>query len=151
MRARDFNCGWKVKHLDDDGAWREVTLPDDAMLREPRTADALGGLNVSWFEGHDYLYSKTFSVSAEELARHNVLELEGVYRRAEVIINNRAAGQRPYGYTNFYIGALNKIKSELEIPENKKTNTDKVNALLDYYNNIVGNKRYGSLLREKED
>lgn len=55
------------------------------------------------------------------------------------------------GYTNFYIGALNKIKSELEIPENKKTNTDKVNALLDYYNNIVGNKRYGSLLREKED
>lgn len=53
------------------------------------------------------------------------------------------------GYTNFYISSLNKIKSELENTE--KSNEDKVNSLIDYYNNIVGNKRYGSLLREKDD
>ena len=128
MRARDFNCGWKVKHLDDDGAWREVTLPDDAMLREPRTADALGGLNVSWFEGHDYLYSKTFSVSAEELARHNVLEFEGVYRRAEVIINNRAAGQRPYGYTNFYIDCDGYLKEGANTVQVIARNADQPNS-----------------------
>ena len=103
MRAQNFNDNWRVKHLTDEDGWREVTLPDDAMLREARTADAVGGLNVSWFEGYDYLYSKTLTLSAEEAARHNVLEFEGVYRNAEVVINNRAAGARPYGYTNFYI------------------------------------------------
>ena len=102
MRAQTFNTNWRVKHLEEED-WLEVTLPDDAMLREPRTAEAMGGLNVSWFEGRDYLYSKTFSLSAEEAAKHNVLEFEGVYRKAEVIINGQKAGFRPYGYTNFYV------------------------------------------------
>ena len=53
------------------------------------------------------------------------------------------------GYTSFYISSLNKIKSELENPET--TNEETVNRLIHYYNNIVGNKRYGSLLREKDD
>ena len=103
MRAQSIHDNWRVKHLDEENGWREVTLPDDAMLREPRTADALGGLNVSWFEGRDYLYSKTIAFKEEELAKHYVLEFEGVYRNAEVIINNRSAGSRPYGYTNFYV------------------------------------------------
>ena len=98
------------------------------MLREPRTADALGGLNVSWFEGHDYLYSKTFSVSAKELARHNVLEFEGVYRRAEVIINNRAAGQRPYGYTNFYIDCDGYLKEGANTVQVIARNADQPNS-----------------------
>ena len=49
MRAQTFNTNWRVKHLEEED-WLEVTLPDDAMLREPRTAEAMGGLNVSWFE-----------------------------------------------------------------------------------------------------
>ena len=128
MRARDFNDGWRVKHLEDDGGWREVTLPDDAMLREPRTADALGGLNVSWFEGHDYLYSKTFTVTGEELAKHNVLEFEGVYRKAEVIINNRAAGFRPYGYTNFYVDCDEYLKEGANTVQVIARNADQPNS-----------------------
>ena len=128
MRARNFNCGWKVKHLEEDDGWLSVTLPDDAMLREPRTEEALGGLNVSWFEGHDYLYSKTFSVSAEELTQHNVLEFEGVYRRAEVIINNRAAGQRPYGYTNFYIDCDGYLKEGANTVQVIARNADQPNS-----------------------
>ena len=102
MRSHCFNENWRVRHLEGED-WRNVTLPDDAMLREPRTADAMGGLNVSWFEGRDYLYSKTFTLSAEEAAKHNVLEFEGVYRKAEVFLNGQKAGFRPYGYTNFYV------------------------------------------------
>ena len=80
-----------------------MRVPDDAMLREKRSHDALGGLNVGWFEGHDYLYAKEFTLTAEEAKRHNVLEFEGVYRRAEVRINGTDAAFRPYGYTNFYV------------------------------------------------
>ena len=103
MIRSDFNHNWFVKHLGEAGSGLLVTLPDDAMLREKRTASAVGGLNVGWFEGYDYLYTKTFSLTAAEAARHNVLEFEGVYRKAEVMVNGKKAAFRPYGYTNFYV------------------------------------------------
>ena len=73
------------------------------MLSEPRTADAGGGLNISWFKGRDYVYTRHFSVSKKDLMMHNVLEFEGVYRKAEVWINGKKTAFRPYGYTNFYV------------------------------------------------
>ena len=103
MKAIDFHQGWTCRHLDEPGTEKPVSIPDDAMLREKRSADALGGLNVSWFEGYDYLYARRFTLSAEEAAGHNVLEFEGVYHNAEVSINGKKAGFRPYGYTNFYV------------------------------------------------
>ena len=98
-----FHDSWTCRHLDEPGEGIPVSVPDDAMLREKRSADALGGLNVSWFEGYDYLYSKKFSLTGEEARLHRVLEFEGVYRCAEVRINGKKAGFRPYGYTNFYV------------------------------------------------
>ena len=103
MKPIQFLDQWTVKHLDDPGEGMPVTLPDDAMLREPRAEDALGGLNISWFEGADYLYERKLTLTEAEAARHTVLEFEGVYRRAEVIINGEKAAQRPYGYTNFFV------------------------------------------------
>ena len=98
-----FHEGWTCKHLGDEGPGTPVAIPHDAMLAEPRTADALGGLNVSWFEGFDYLYRKTFTLDENALSQHLVLEFEGVYRLAEVLVNGQKAGFRPYGYTNFYV------------------------------------------------
>lgn len=103
MRWTSFNQEWFVRHLEEDGPGTPVTVPHDAMLSEPRTAIAEGGLNVSWFEGRDYVYTKKFSMTEADLAKHNVLEFEGVYRKAEVWINGRKAMFRPYGYTNFYV------------------------------------------------
>ncbi len=103
MKRTAWNENWFVKHLDTDETPLAVRIPDDAMLREPRTAKALGGLSVGWFEGRDYSYTKTFALTAEEAARHNVLEFEGVYRKAEVYINGEKVMFRPYGYTNFYV------------------------------------------------
>ena len=103
MKSISFNLGWYVRHVEDSGLGTPVTLPHDAMLSEPRTALAEGGLNVSWFEGRDYVYTKKWDVTQEQLARHNVLEFEGVYRKAEVFVNGKKAAFRPYGYTNFYV------------------------------------------------
>ena len=72
MKSVHFNDGWFVKHLDDTGNGIPVSLPDDAMLREERTPQALGGLNVSWFEGRDYLYTKRFSLSPEEAVQRGM-------------------------------------------------------------------------------
>ena len=54
MQSELFHDNWYVKHLNTDEAPVPVRIPDDAMLREPRTAKAMGGLNVGWFEGRDY-------------------------------------------------------------------------------------------------
>ncbi len=103
MRSVLFGDGWTCRHLNETGKGIPVDIPDDAMLREKRSDGALGGLNVSWFEGYDYLYEKSFVLTEEELSLRHVLEFEGVYRLAEVWINGQKAAFRPYGYTNFYV------------------------------------------------
>ena len=118
MKSVSFNLGWYVRHVEDSGLGTPVTLPHDAMLSEPRTALAEGGLNVSWFEGRDYVYTKKWDVTQEQLAQHNVLEFEGVYRKAEVFVNGKKAAFRPYGYTNFYVeldGLLHAGENTVEV------------------------------------
>ena len=83
MRRSDWNDGWYQKHLQTNEEPHPVRIPDDAMLREPRTAKAMGGLNVGWFEGRDYSYTKAFSLTEEQLSGALLLEFEGVYRKAE--------------------------------------------------------------------
>ncbi|MBR0424738.1 MAG: glycoside hydrolase family 2, partial [Clostridia bacterium] len=103
MRRSDWNDGWYQKHLQTNEEPHPVRIPDDAMLRELRTAKAMGGLNVGWFEGRDYSYTKAFSLTEEQLSGALLLEFEGVYRKAEVYVNGEKAAFRPYGYTNFYV------------------------------------------------
>ena len=103
MQSILFHDHWYVRHTDENGPGKPVPLPHDAMLSESRTADAGGGLNISWFKGRDYVYTRHFSVSKKDLMMHNVLEFEGVYRKAEDWINGKKTAFRPYGYTNFYV------------------------------------------------
>ena len=128
MQSVSFNEAWFVKHLDEPGEGLPVTLPDDAMLREERTPEALGGLNVSWFEGRDYLYTRRFSLSPAEAAQHLVLEFEGVYRKAEVRINGQKAAFRPYGYTNFYVPLDGLVREGENTVEVVARNADQPNS-----------------------
>ena len=114
MRAMDFNHGWTCRHLDEPGTERPVTLPHDAMLAEKRDECFPGGINTGWYEGRDYLYEKRFPVSAELAGRQLVLELEGVYHNAEVLLNGEKLAFRPYGYTNFYVTLTGRLLSEKE-------------------------------------
>lgn len=104
MQKISFNEGWLFGRLNEESR-REVTLPHDAMIGEKRTAESAGGKNTGWYEGHDYVYEKTFSVPDEWKEKHIVFEFEGVYRNAKVYINGQLAGGRAYGYSNFYVDA----------------------------------------------
>ena len=55
MKSYSFCDNWTCKHLDDSAPGIPVLIPHDAMLAEQRNALAAGGINVGWFEGHDYL------------------------------------------------------------------------------------------------
>lgn len=103
MKPTPLLTGWTCRHLGDTAPGKAVTLPHDAMLAEPRTAISAGGTNTGWYEGYDYEYQRTLTVSENELADTHILEFEGVYHNAEVWLNGQKAAFRPYGYTNFYV------------------------------------------------
>mgnify|MGYP005767441537 FL=1 len=98
-----FSTGWTVAHLGEESQARPVTLPHDAMLAEPRSADSAGGTNTGWFAGRDYVYEKSFPAPAEWTDRDVVLEFEGVYHNAEVWLNGEQLAFHAYGYTGFYV------------------------------------------------
>jgi beta-galactosidase len=81
----------------------EVTLPHDAMILEKRSIDNVTGNAGAFYPGGNYLYTKTFQVSAEDVGKTMLLEFEGIYNRARVYINGAFAGACHYGYTNFYV------------------------------------------------
>ena len=103
MKRHSFCEGWTFRHLNEPGPGVPAQIPHDAMLGEKRTAKALSGINGGWFEGYDYLYEKHFTPGPQLADKKLILEFEGVYRKAEVLVNGQKLAFRPYGYTNFYV------------------------------------------------
>ena len=80
-----------------------VTLPHDAMLALPRSADAAGGSSSGYFPGGAVTYRKTFLAPDEWRSRTVELEFHGVYRDAMVYLNGVLVGRRPSGYSPFRV------------------------------------------------
>lgn len=99
MLKMPFNDNWTVYESGCPKKARPVTLPHDAMMDGGRSADSEGRGHISWFKGGDYIYEKTFFVPEDWRGQTVFLEFEGVYRNAEVYINNKKAGGRPCGYS----------------------------------------------------
>lgn len=110
MKKYSFCSDWTYKHLGAPEEGAPVTIPHDAMLAEKRHALAASGINGAWFEGYDYLYEKHFTPELELQDKKLILEFEGVYRKAEVLVNGEKLCFRPYGYTNFYVDITDHIQ-----------------------------------------
>lgn len=108
-----FNDAWRFRKINgkskgegDRGSGlpsMEVVIPHDAMLQENRDPKCKNGANTSWFPGGIYEYSKRFLVPKEWQGKSVVLEFEGVYRNAEVYLNNVLVKEHRYGYTGFFV------------------------------------------------
>lgn len=76
------------------------------MLREKRNDANPGGVNVSWFAGGDYVYERMLRFP-EDLPGYIagdqvVIEFEGVYHHAKVLLNGKQVAERPSGYFGIY-------------------------------------------------
>ena len=98
MKKISMNSNWKYARVG-SGEWKPVTLPHDAMLSEPRTAESAGGTNTGWFAAYDYVYEKEFE--APEDAAY--IEFEGVYHNAEVFLDGVGVPAHPNGYFGFHV------------------------------------------------
>ena len=93
----NFNQDWRFRRA--DGDWENVTLHHDAMISEPRSADAPGGVNSGYFPGGKYEYEKCFTVT--DTNKSYALHFEGVYQNCTVSVGGVLCGSHRYGYTAF--------------------------------------------------
>ena len=111
----DFNRGWEFQK--ENGEKRIVDLPHDAMLTEKRYAACRSGVQGAFFPGGKYRYSKKLNISKEDLAKKIELFFEGVYRNAEVFVNNKKVGSHKYGYSEFLFDISAAVKEGENIIE----------------------------------
>jgi hypothetical protein len=117
MIRASFNEGWQMRPKVNPFAelsgtkalYRPVTLPHDAMIERERAVPAgeitMDGGAGAYFPGGAYEYRKTFSVPEKYRGKRILFEFEGIYRDAVVYVNGDYAGQRPFGYSHFFIDA----------------------------------------------
>ncbi|MBT1174616.1 glycoside hydrolase family 2 protein [Bifidobacterium sp. LC6] len=83
------------------GAWQSITLPHDAMIHEPRTPRTANVYNTGYYPGGTYEYRTTLDFVNPPAAC--LLEFEGVYPGATVLVNDEPAGELTYGYSDYYL------------------------------------------------
>lgn len=94
--------GWALFRGDSTVA-EHVRIPHDAMLSEPRSADAVTGNAGAYFPGGTYRYERTIDVPEDWEDMVVTLELEGVYQKATVLLDGVELAHNDYGYTGFYV------------------------------------------------
>lgn len=112
MKKQKFNQNWiftigSGSSLDalagGNNTAKQVTLPHDASIGRERNPEEPNGSGNGFFREESYVYTKTFSMNADDKDKNVYLEFEGVYQNAFVYVNNSFAGKCPYEYSNFYV------------------------------------------------
>ncbi|PLS24821.1 glycoside hydrolase family 2 protein [Bifidobacterium imperatoris] len=132
MKRVNINSGWQFRSISSagKGAWQSITLPHDAMIHEPRTPRTGNGYNTGYYPGGSYEYRTTLDLI--DLPAACLMEFEGVYPGATVLVNNEPAGELAYGYGDYY----------LDIADLLHTGSNTVTVLVD--NSHVPNSRWYS-------
>lgn len=99
----DFNAGWLFSR-EGETEKVKVDLPHDAMMLEGRDFDNPGGVNVSFFGGGKYIYEKDFDLDLKE-GEVVYIEFEGIYKEAQIYLNDQKAYEEFYGYNTFIFDA----------------------------------------------
>ena len=93
-----FDDNWQFTR---NGKTITVNLPHDWDIYEgPNPATGATKEGGGWFPGGKGEYRKMFKTPKADIV---TLHFEGVYQKAEVIINGQKAGQHAYGYTPFTV------------------------------------------------
>ena len=87
-----------------------VAIPHDAMMHEERTQSTKNGHQTGFYPGGCYTYVKSFFAPEDWWDKTVLLEFEGVYQNARVMINGDYAGGHPFGYGEFAVCADDFLK-----------------------------------------
>lgn len=111
-----FDSDWQFTYK---GRTTNVDLPHDWDIYEgPDPTTGATGTGGGWYPGGKGEYRKEFRVESLEMKDKLVkLHFEGVYQKAQVLINGQKAGQHAYGYTPFTIDITPYLKKPSAVNE----------------------------------
>ncbi len=110
-RKQLFDHNWKFALGDfpeasssdfNDESWRNLDLPHDWSIEGEIDPEHPTGNDGGYFPAGMGWYRKTFQAPSEWQDKLVSIYFEGVYMNAEVFINGKSLGTRPYGYSSFY-------------------------------------------------
>ncbi len=104
----ELTDGWTL-YRNDSSVGESVRVPHDAMLSETRSADAVTGNAGAYFPGGTYRYQRIIDVPASWVDKTVTLELEGVYQKATVLLDDVELARNAYGYTGFLVDLTNHL------------------------------------------
>lgn len=110
MRKEKLNQNWYFWQDGKEAEKQLLNLPHDAMLTEERVPDLPNGNASGFYPGGKYVYSKTIFGDEAYADKTVIVEFEGVYMNASVLLNGEKVGGWIYGYTNFYVDLTGKLQ-----------------------------------------
>ncbi|MGC4234733.1 MAG: glycoside hydrolase family 2 TIM barrel-domain containing protein [Niabella sp.] len=122
-RKQLFNDNWRFFLGDNKNAgtekfqdkdWRTLDLPHDWSIEGRVDPKNPTGNDGGYFPAGIGWYRKTFRLPAALKGKQISVYFEGVYMNAEVFINGKSLGVRPYGYSSFYHNLTPYIKYDAE-------------------------------------
>ena len=124
MKRYDLNHGWTFYENDEGMGFnfgriegKPITLPHDFIIKKERKADAPGGAGNGYFGQGQGNYKNVLSIPAEWQGKTVLLDIDGAYMNAEVVLNGQLLALHPYGYTPF----LTDLTSALRFDGRKNT------------------------------
>lgn len=92
----------------DDTDWRVLNLPHDWAIEGPFRQDLEGYTGKLPWKGIGW-YRKHFHVSETEKGKMFYLDFDGAMANAEIWLNGKKVGERPYGYSSFRVNLTSEL------------------------------------------
>ena len=101
MKKICFNKNWQFS--DGKSGEKTVDLPHDFMIEQKRGPNFPTKRDGGYFPGGVGRYTKKFFVPAEWTDKSVCIEFEGIYKNAEIRLNENKILRQNYGYTTFTV------------------------------------------------
>lgn len=120
MKRSNFNDGWRVRtgisnpfdalFAGGVAQGEPVTLPQDAMILEPRDAHSESQNQAGYYPAKTYTYTKAFEAPEAWRGLTTLVEFEGVMAQAMVYLNNDFLACHKYGYSGFFVDLTDALR-----------------------------------------
>ncbi len=118
--STNFNQGWQFQlakapadHPENsEEAWKDVDIPHDWSIEQGFADTARTGGRGGYFSGGIGWYKKTFQVPADYKDKNAVIEFDGVYKDADIWMNDAYVGHHQHGYLSFSFDVSQYLKTD---------------------------------------